>query len=144
MPISAPRPISNPSWNRVLAFTTTAAESIRRVNSFPARRSAHDVSAFKTSLAVLEAGYPLLLFPEGGRRLDPRTQWVARPGVGMLAAKTGAIVIPVGIRNAQHLHRLAKIRVRFGTPMAAPADTGGDVYQRFTDQVMTRIQELCQ
>jgi 1-acyl-sn-glycerol-3-phosphate acyltransferase len=117
---------------------------IRRVNSFPVRRSVHDVGALKTSLAVLTAGYPLLLFPEGGRRLDPRMQWKARAGVGMLAAKTGALVIPVGIRNTEHMNRLAKVRVRFGTPIPAPADTGGEVYQHFADQVMSRIQELCQ
>jgi len=117
---------------------------IRRVNSFPVRRSAHDVGAFKTSLAVLSAGYPLLLFPEGGRRLDPQTQWRARAGVGMLAAKTQALVIPVGIVNTEHLSHLAKVRVRFGTPMQPPADTGGNAYQHFADDVMTRIQELCQ
>ena len=58
-------------------------------------------------MEVLKAGYPLLLFPEGGRRLDPRRQWEARAGVGMLAAKTAASVIPVGIKNAEHLKRLA-------------------------------------
>jgi 1-acyl-sn-glycerol-3-phosphate acyltransferase len=117
---------------------------IRRVNSFPVRRSLHDVGAFKTSLSVLNAGYPLLLFPEGGRRLDPRTQWKARAGVGMLAIKTGALVIPVGIVNTQNLNHFAKVRVHFGAPMTAPEDTGRDVYQHFADQVMARIQELCQ
>ena len=116
---------------------------IRRVNSFPVRRSAHDVGALKTSLAVLNAGYPLLLFPEGGRRLEPHTQWKARAGVGMLAAKTGATVIPVGIVNSENVTHFAKVYVRFGKPMPPPADTGGETYQRFADDVMSRIQELC-
>jgi 1-acyl-sn-glycerol-3-phosphate acyltransferase len=117
---------------------------IRRVNSFPVRRSAHDVGAFKTALDVLHAGYPLLLFPEGGRRLDPRKQWAARAGVGMLAAKTGASVIPVGLLNTEKLGRLAKIEVRFGAPIPAPGDTGGESYQNYADLVMSRIRELCQ
>src|SRR5580704_17935494 len=52
---------------------------IRRVNSFPVRRTEHDVGAFKMSIEVLEHRGGLMLFPEGGRRLDPARQWKARP-----------------------------------------------------------------
>lgn len=117
---------------------------IRRVNSFPARRSVHDVGAFKTALAVLHGGYPLLLFPEGGRRLDPKKQWVARAGVGMLAAKTQALVVPIGLTNTDQIGHFAKVRVVFGKPMHPPQDEGGQTYQDFTNQVMVRIKELCQ
>lgn len=117
---------------------------IRKVNSFPVRRSTHDVGAFKTALEVLTAGYPLLLFPEGGRRLDPRKQWVARAGVGMLSAKTGAAVVPVGLVNTDKLGRFAKIHVRFGPVIPAAIDGDHAVYQDYSDRVMVRIQELCQ
>ena len=117
---------------------------IRRVNSFPVRRREHDVGAFKTALHVLEHGGGLMLFPEGGRRLDPQRQWKAKAGVGMLACRTGAQVIPVGIKNADRLMQFAQLEVIFGKPIFPPQSADHDAYQRFADEVMSRIKELCQ
>jgi 1-acyl-sn-glycerol-3-phosphate acyltransferase len=116
---------------------------IRRVNSFPVRRKEHDVGAFKTAIDVLEHGGGLMFFPEGGRRLDPARQWKAKPGVGMLACKTGAQVVPVGIKNADRLMQLAKLEVTFGKPVFPPPHPAPDDYQQLTDEVITRIKELC-
>ncbi len=77
---------------------------IRRVNSFPVKRKENDITALKTAVHVLEGGGGLMLFPEGGRRLDPATQFQAKAGVGLLACKTGARIIPVGIKNAERLN----------------------------------------
>lgn len=117
---------------------------IRRVNSFPVRRKENDVGALKTAFDVLTHGGGLMLFPEGGRRIDPARQWVAKAGVGMLACKTGARVVPVGIKNADHLKSFPRIEVRFGKPLFPPAAAGREEYQKFTDEVMSRIKELCQ
>src|SRR5258708_3726147 len=57
---------------------------IRRVNAFPVNRVAHDVGAFKMAQKVLEGGEGLVMFPEGGRRRDPRKQWHVKPGIGLL------------------------------------------------------------
>jgi 1-acyl-sn-glycerol-3-phosphate acyltransferase len=117
---------------------------IRRVNSFPVRRHENDVGAFKTAVDVLKLGGGLMLFPEGGRRLDPTRQWKAKAGVGMLACKTGAQVIPVGIKNADHLSKFPTLEVIFGKPIFPPPTANGDTYQRLADDVMSRIKELCQ
>ena len=117
---------------------------IRRVNSFPVRRKEHDVGALKTAVDVLEHGGALMLFPEGGRRLDPARQWKAKAGVGLLACKTGAQVVPVGIKNSDKLLQLARLEVVFGKPMIPPKDAGRQEYQKFADEVMARIKELCQ
>jgi len=117
---------------------------IRRVNSFPVRRRENDVGALKTAVDVLESGGGLMLFPEGGRRLDPATQWRAKAGVGLLACKTGARIIPVGIKNADRLKKLAPLEVAFGKPIFPPAEGDREVYQRLADDVMLRIKELCQ
>lgn len=117
---------------------------IRRVNSFPVKRGEHDVGAFKSAIRILEQGEGLLLFPEGGRRLDPARQWKAKPGLGMLACKTGAVIVPVGVTHSDRFTKLAKIRVAFGKPIAPPPNATRDQYQELTDRVMTRIRELCQ
>lgn len=56
---------------------------IRSFNTHPIRRGGVDREAIRTSVAILNAGYPLLLFPEGTRSRDGKT---ARPrgGFGMI------------------------------------------------------------
>lgn len=115
---------------------------IRRVNSFPVSRREQDVGAFKTALRVLRAKQALLLFPEGGRRLDPKRQFKAKPGVGMLAGKAQVPVIPVGIIGTDRLGSFPKVKVRFGEIMLPPAPEDTD-YQAYSERVMERIKELC-
>jgi len=115
---------------------------IRRVNAFPVKRGENDVSAFKTAVRIVKEGDGLLLFPEGGRRLDPARQWKAKAGVGMLACLTGARVVPVGIRHSERFTRLARIQVRFGPAVFPPKHAGREDYQKLSDEVMRRIREL--
>jgi 1-acyl-sn-glycerol-3-phosphate acyltransferase len=116
---------------------------IRRVNSVPVRRGEHDVTAFKAAMEVLKHGHGLMLFPEGGRRLDPKRQWKAKAGVGMLACKTGARIVPVGIKNSDRIGRLARLEVSFGKPIHPPKEASREDYQKLADEVMSRIKELC-
>ncbi len=116
---------------------------IRRVNSFPVRRKDHDVSALKTAVDVLKHGGALTMFPEGGRRLDPKHQWRAKAGVGLLASKTGAQIVPVGIKHADRLLSLPQLQLIFGKPMFPPKSDNHEDYQRVADEVMLRIKELC-
>jgi 1-acyl-sn-glycerol-3-phosphate acyltransferase len=117
---------------------------IRRVNSFPVRRKEHDVGALKMAVDILEHGGGLVLFPEGGRRLDPARQWKAKAGVALLSCRTGARVVPVGIKNADRLLKFARLEVNFGKALLPPPAAGRDDYQKFADEIMIRIKELCQ
>ena len=117
---------------------------IRRVNSFPVRRGDHDVGAFKNAMRILRSGEGLLLFPEGGRRLDPARQFKAKAGVAMLAARTGACVVPVGIRNSDRMAKFPRVHVAFGRPVPAPNEDESAKHQEFTDDIMKRIKALCE
>lgn len=118
---------------------------IRRVNAFPVKRGeGGDVAAFKTALKVLRAGDGLLLFPEGGRRLDPAKQFRAKSGIGMLAIKSQAKVIPVAVRGSENFSKLAQIDVVFGAPLQPPAPSDKPDYQAFSDRVISEIQALHQ
>jgi 1-acyl-sn-glycerol-3-phosphate acyltransferase len=116
--------------------------AIRRVNAFPVNRVLHDVGAVKMAQRVLEAGEGLVLFPEGGRRLDPKRQWQAKSGVGMLACSTGARVVPVGIKNSQYMSQLKPLEVHFGKPLTPPSDNNRETYERFSQEVMDTIHAL--
>lgn len=115
---------------------------IRRVNAFPVNRKAHDVGALKNARRILEQGEGLLVFPEGGRRLDPRRQWQVKPGVGMLACTTGAMIMPVGIRNSDRFTRLGRIEVVFGRPIQPPREYTHETYETLSRTVINGIREL--
>jgi 1-acyl-sn-glycerol-3-phosphate acyltransferase len=72
---------------------------IRAVGSHPVRRGAVDSAALKTVLRVLRSGRPLLMFPEGTRTRDGSLGRFS-PGVGAIAARVGAPVVPVCIEGA--------------------------------------------
>jgi 1-acyl-sn-glycerol-3-phosphate acyltransferase len=89
----------------------------QRVN----RRSA-DLAA-----ELIESGWNLVIYPEGGRSPDGWFQ-PFRGGAAYLAARTGSAVVPVHIegtfrilpRDGRRLHR-SPTRVTFGTPMSPEA-----------------------
>jgi 1-acyl-sn-glycerol-3-phosphate acyltransferase len=61
--------------------------------------SARDKSAFRITLAELEAGRTVMLFPEGSRSFDGSIAEF-KPGVGLLLKRSKATVVPIGIDGA--------------------------------------------
>jgi 1-acyl-sn-glycerol-3-phosphate acyltransferase len=111
---------------------------IRQVNAFPIKRVERDVGAFRTAQRILAVGGVIIVFPEGTRQRDGK-MGAAKPGVGMLAAKTGCPVVPVYIHNSGRLVSGAALRLCFGEPLrAAPEDD----YRAFTARVMGAISDL--
>ena len=72
---------------------------LRAVNVHPIRRGQADVDALRTTIRILRAGRPLVLFPEGTRTPDGRLGRF-RPGVGSLALRCGVPLLPVCIEGA--------------------------------------------
>jgi len=58
-----------------------------------------DRSALMGAIRIVKNGGAVLIFPEGRRSPDGRPQ-AAQPGIGMIAAKTGAPVVPVRISGS--------------------------------------------
>jgi 1-acyl-sn-glycerol-3-phosphate acyltransferase len=92
---------------------------MQRVGSFPIHRGAHDSEALATAAAVLQRGGLVVIYPEGGVCKRGEISERPRPGVGALALRNGARVVPVAIHPATKLHRwgflrLPQITVRFG------------------------------
>jgi len=79
----------------------------------PVDRGAADVDAFRTAERVLREGHVLMIFPEGTR--SPTGQ-LAKPkdGLAMLALRTGAPIVPIGISNTDRVWPKGKLLPRPG------------------------------
>ncbi|AIE84287.1 lysophospholipid acyltransferase family protein [Fimbriimonas ginsengisoli] len=69
---------------------------ISSLGAFPVKRGEGDTESIRNAIAILESGEALLIFPEGTRG-DGRTMLPVNRGVTMLAKRTNALVLPVGI-----------------------------------------------
>jgi cytidylate kinase len=68
----------------------------------PVERGTADVEAFRLATRILEAGYVLVIFPEGTRSPDGALQ-EAKDGLATLAIRTGATIVPIGINDTDRV-----------------------------------------
>jgi 1-acyl-sn-glycerol-3-phosphate acyltransferase len=120
----------------------------------PVDRGAADVEAFRLARRILDEGHVLFVFPEGTRSPDGTLQ-EARDGVAVLAARTGAPIVPIGIGGSDRVwpkgqrfpHPGGHVVVRVGRPFR-PADElppGTDrraAKRLVTTMIMARIAAL--
>lgn len=129
--------------------------------AFPVTRGTADREALRRAIQVLEAGDPLVLFPEGERKQGPTVQPLF-DGAVYIAIKAGVPIVPVGIGGSERVMPKKakfmyprKVHVEVGPPIPAPvAPEGGrlsrTVYkehsaklhaelQRLFDEAMTRV-----
>ena len=110
------------------------------------------IASLDTALAVLARGDAFGIYPEGTRSRDGRL-YRGRTGVAHLALTAGVPVVPVGLQGTQDLQpvgsnlpRLARVTVRFGTPISPVGEYAGVPVGRarreLTDRVMAAIGEL--
>lgn len=104
---------------------------IGAMGAFPVRRGSADRAAMQASEAVLRAGEPLVVFPEGTRQEGP-TLGPLHEGAAFLAARTGAPIVPIGISETDRAlpkgarrPRPVRARVVVGPPVPAPATSDG-------------------
>lgn len=122
----------------------------------PVNRDAADVEAFRLATRILEHGYVLLAFPEGTRSPTGALQ-EAKDGLAMLALRTGAAIVPIGVNNSDAVWRKGQklpspfprrtITVRIGEPFriaeVLPPDTDRKAAKGLaTRAIMTRIAAL--
>lgn len=73
---------------------------IAGLGAIPLDRDAADREATNAARKVLDAGNPLMIFPEGGRRYGRHIDELF-DGTAWIAAKTGASIVPVGIAGTE-------------------------------------------
>jgi cytidylate kinase len=131
--------------------------AFRRAGIHPVDREAADLESFRTAMRILDAGQILAVFPEGTRSRNGALQRV-REGVGMLALRSGALVLPVAVVDSDLMwprgHLLPRfgkrVTVRYGTAFSVTDSLTGrgepikgrEATQAATRLVMERIAAL--
>lgn len=137
---------------RKTLFRGPAAWLYPRLNAVPVNQEEPDMSSLKRIIKTLRSGERVVVFPEGARTPDGELQ-AAAAGVGLIAAKSRAIIQPVRIFGARECLPRGSSRVRFhpitlviGDPIElTPAELkarGRDEYQAISDRIMAEIAKL--
>ena len=100
---------------------------IRACGAYPVRRGASDREAIRTATAKLEEGWATGVFLDGTRQANGRVN-NPLPGAALLAARSGAPLLPVAIVNSHRAlgsgrlwPRLVPLQLRVGAPIPPPA-----------------------
>ena len=126
---------------------------IRSLGAFPVKRGEGDTESIRLAMKLLESGEAVLIFPEGTRG-DGVTMNPMNKGVPMLAKRTGAQVVPVGVvgthkawpkgKSKPSRHRITLI---YGEPFTyADVATGATEKENreiFLRELERRLMELC-
>lgn len=122
--------------NKFLAVLGWVFEAI------PVKRDEKDISAIKTSLKDLKEGKCIALFPEGTRNGLEKGEKV-KDGVAFFAVRSGAKVLPCGIRGGVKGNR--KVTIKYGKPLDYSEYKGKkdkETLEKITKEIMDNIIEL--
>jgi 1-acyl-sn-glycerol-3-phosphate acyltransferase len=123
------------------------------LGAFPVRRGSADREALRRCIEVVEAGEPLVIFPEGTRQSGPEVQPLFE-GAAYVAARTGVPIVPVGIGGSERampkgskLLRPVKTTLLIGPPLDPPAGRDGGRPSRraiheVTEELHRHLQQL--
>lgn len=106
------------------------------------KRDEKDVTAIKESLKTLKNQQCIGLFPEGTRNGLEKGEKV-KDGVAFFAVRSGAKVVPCGIKGGTKENR--KVTITYGKPLDFSQYKGNkdkEVLDKVTDEIMKNIIEL--
>jgi len=134
--------------------STLLGKFISALGAYPVNRGAPDREALRRTLALLERGEPLVLFPEGTRRTGPVIDHLAE-GAAYVASRATVPIVPVGVGGSERalpkgtrFPRPVKIHVIVGAPLTpAPVAEGARHPSRravkdLTLQLQSVLQDL--
>lgn len=111
-------------------------------DGIPVKRDEKEISAIKKSLKVLKEGDCIALFPEGTRNGLEKGEKV-KDGVAFFAIRSGAKVVPCGIKGGTKESR--KAIITYGKPLDYSQYKGTkdkEVIEKITKEIMDNIMEL--
>ena len=120
---------------------------ISSFGAFPVRRNQADTRAVRQALKILSDGLALVVFPEAARSLDAKLH-PAYSGTALIALRSGAPILPLGITGTEKLmgktwpfHR-HRVTVNIGPPFQLPPTSGratGEELEKLTDIIMEHV-----
>ena len=119
-----------------------------RLGAIKIDRASADRESLMLCLDALRGGEPLVVYPEGTRKEGPVVEDLF-DGVAWLAARSQAIIVPVGIGGSAdamgRLHKFPrprKVHLIVGRPIAPPPTTGRKGLRTCTAEVQAEMQRL--
>ena len=125
---------------------------ISSLGAFPVKRGEGDTEAIRRTIALLEEGEAVLVFPEGTRG-DGVTMGAINKGVALFAKKSGAPVLPVGVIGTHIVMprggkgKRHKMVVAYGKPFTYASVAEGlserEAKIAFAQRLESEIRSLC-
>jgi 1-acyl-sn-glycerol-3-phosphate acyltransferase len=146
---AAPRPIGFLVMPRVWRATPLHPLLHRHIGSILLNLTRPDVGALRRALGALASGHAVGIFPEGPFSVRGCLE-TGLPGVGLLALRSGAPVVPAGIQGTYaalvgrraYVPRRHPLAVRFGPPRQFDRDRGRNARVTATQRIMDDIAAL--
>ena len=121
------------------------------LGGFPVARDGTDRKAVRDSVAMLEAGEVLCVYPEGTRQHGPKIQPL-QPGAAYLALRSGMPIVPIGIAGSEEIlrdhsapiPRFDRVVITVGEPIMPEARTSGVVARDKVDALTQRLSDSLQ
>jgi 1-acyl-sn-glycerol-3-phosphate acyltransferase len=125
--------------------------TFRALGGFPVARDGTDRKAVRDSMAMLQAGECLAVFPEGTRQNGPKIQPL-QPGAAYLALRAGVPIVPIGIAGSEEILRGAgrqfprfkRVAICVGTPLVPPPRTSSTVPRAEVDALTAQLHDALQ
>jgi len=130
--------------------SSVVAYFLNSFGAFPVGKGRQDRKALLKAQQVLADGQALVIFPEGMRSQSRRLK-LAFPGAALIASRSGATIIPVGITGTEKMEGMAwlwrrpQITVNIGEAFTLPPLTGRPTkfeLSKLTDVIMGHIAEV--
>ncbi len=134
-------------------FKGILGKCLHGLEAIPVARENADVASLKAIFRALKNGGAIAIYPEGTRSPDGQLA-APKPGAGMIACKSRAVVVPTRVFGTYEVfgrhHKLPRIggqiHITYGRPMTIDEiDPGKDHPQRYLEasrRIMARITEL--
>ncbi len=118
---------------------------IRFYNAIPINRGIFDRKALEHVEKIVRQGGNVLMFPEGSRK-----SFSAKPGIGIVAHRTGIPVLPIHLENTnkiwQCLFRKKRVKIIIGdlinTKDFQMQDDNKKVYRQIAGDILNTINKL--
>jgi 1-acyl-sn-glycerol-3-phosphate acyltransferase len=125
---------------------------MRSVGCFPVKRGSADLDAMRAGKKLLDSGDAMLVFPEGTRQSGDEIAEIF-DGAAWLAAKSQALVVPVGIAGSEAAMpsgskgiKRVPVAIVVGDPMSPPGSAGQRAsraeLKAWTAELRTVLMEL--
>jgi len=119
-----------------------------QLNVIPVDQDNPERSALMGIIRVVRGGGAALIFPEGSRSPDGQLQ-SAQPGIGLIAAKTGAPIVPVRISGSYEalcrgslVPSRTPITLHIGQPLRVSRTATRETYVAESGRIVSAIAQI--